>query len=150
MLLEIINENLCTIWLYLIKCPVYIFTYILYMTNTKYMNLSMYFQQALEKHTIILFISFLCTYTISCHSKSNLVKKASVPLWIYVWNYICTSEILNTHKSIHLVFSTCCQHKYNWILCTKKPVSNASFQDFWCTNINNHLICFKNLQWRTF
>ena len=44
--------------------------------------------------------------------------------------------------NIHLVFSTC-QHKYKWILCTEKPVSNASFQDFWSANINNHLICFE-------
>ena len=36
--------------------------------------------------------------------------------------------------NIHLVSSTC-QHKYKWILCTEKPVLNASFQDFWCTNI---------------
>ena len=42
----------------------------------------------------------------------------------------------------HLVFSTC-QHKCKSILCTEKPVLNASFQDFWCTNINNHLICFE-------
>ena len=119
--LEIINKKLCIIWLYLINCAVYIFTYILYMTNRKYksiikfyrfifkelwndlsvttsiLHLLTYFEQALEKHTIILFISFLCTYTISWHSKSNLIKKASVPLWIYVCNYICTSEILNTH-----------------------------------------------------
>ena len=31
--------------------------------------------------------------------------------------------------------------KNKWILCTEKPVSKASFQDFWCPNINNHLIC---------
>ena len=42
--------------------------------------------------------------------------------------------------NIHLVFSTW-SHKYKWILWTEKPVFNLSFQDFWCTNINNHLTC---------
>ena len=32
-------------------------------------------------------------------------------------------------QNIHLMFSTC-PHKYKWILCTEKPVLNASFQDF--------------------
>ena len=29
------------------------------------------------------------------------------------------------------------------IVYQKKTVLNASFQDFWCTNINNHLSCFE-------
>ena len=62
-----------------------------------------------------------------------------------------TSEILNTANltpfydntvSINLVFSTC-QHKYKWILCTEDPVLSTSIQYFWCTTINNHLICFE-------
>ena len=39
--------------------------------------------------------------------------------------------------NIHLVFSNC-THKYKKILCTEKPVLNASFKDFLCTKINNH------------
>ena len=33
-----------------------------------------------------------------------------------------------------------------WLICNliKSPqLFNASFQDFWCTNINNHLFCFE-------
>ena len=38
------------------------------------------------------------------------------------------TSVFRQHN-IHLVSSTC-QHKYKWILCTEKPVLNASFQDF--------------------
>ena len=62
-------------------------------------------------------------------------------------NIYYTSEILNaahlTHifrqHNIHFIFSTY-QHRYKLILCTGKLVLNASFQDFWCRNIHNHLI----------
>ena len=59
-------------------------------------------------------------------------------------NLFCITEILNTifDNTINLVFSTC-QHKYKWILFTEKLVLNMSFQVFWCTNINNYLICFE-------
>ena len=62
---------------------------------------------------------------------------------MYIRNlkYAHLTSVSRQHN-IHLVSSTC-QHKYKWILCTEKPILNASFQDFWCTNINNHLFCFK-------
>ena len=44
--------------------------------------------------------------------------------------------------NIHLEFSTY-PHKFKRILYTEKKVLNASFQDFWYTNINNHMICLK-------
>ena len=71
-------------------------------------------------------------------------------LYLYIRNlkYAHLTPVFR-QDNIHLVLSTFC-HKYKWILCTEKPVSNASFQDFWCTNMNIHLICFENLQWRTF
>ena len=50
----------------------------------------------------------------------------------------CTFNTIFRQYNIYLEFSAC-QHKYKWILCTVKLVLNASFQDFWCTNINNHL-----------
>ena len=61
-----------------------------------------------------------------------------------------TSEILNTACIFNtifrqhniIVFSTC-QNKYKWILSTKKLVLIVSFQEIWCTNVNNHLICFE-------
>ena len=50
-------------------------------------------------------------------------------------NNLCTSEILNTahltpffNKQYPFSISTC-QNKYKWLLCTKKLVVNASFQE---------------------
>ena len=65
---------------------------------------------------------------------------------LYILNLKCApfNTIFRLHN-IPLVFSTC-QHKFKWILCTEKRVLNASFQDFCCTNINNHLICFEKKQ----
>ena len=62
-------------------------------------------------------------------------------LYIRNFKYAHLTPIFQIHK-INLVFSTC-PHKYKWILSTDKPVLNESFQDFWCTKINNHLICFE-------
>jgi hypothetical protein len=62
-------------------------------------------------------------------------------LYIRNLKYCAFNTIFRQHN-IHLVFSTC-QHKNKWILCSEKPVLNVSFQDFWCKNINNHLICFE-------
>ena len=62
-------------------------------------------------------------------------------LYIRNLKYAHLTHIFQLHN-IHLVFFTC-PHKYKWILCTEKPVLNASFQVFWCTNINSHLICFE-------
>jgi hypothetical protein len=63
--------------------------------------------------------------------------------YLYIRNlkYAHLTSVFWQHN-IHLVSSTC-QHKYKWILCTEKPVLNVSFQDFWYTNINNHLFCFE-------
>ena len=57
-------------------------------------------------------------------------------------NYVCIPEILNTahFSTTQYPFNILyCQHKYKWILCTEKPVLNASFQYFLCKNITNHL-----------
>ena len=62
---------------------------------------------------------------------------------IYIRNYAHSTPIFRL-RNIHLVFSTC-PHKYKWILCTENPVLNASFQNFLCTNINNHPICCEKL-----
>ena len=66
--------------------------------------------------------------------------KQIITFWVH--NNICKSEILNTPifrlHNIYLVFSTC-PHKYKWILCTEKPF----FFNFWCSKINNNLICFE-------
>ena len=47
---------------------------------------------------------------------------------------------------LYFVFSTC-QHKYNpnviFDIVYHKTGLNASFQDFWCTNTNNHTICYE-------
>ena len=71
-------------------------------------------------------------------------KNAAVTICL---NQGCNSNIKYAHltpsfwlHNINLVFSTC-PHIYKWILCTENPVLNTIFQDFWCTNINNHLIC---------
>ena len=59
---------------------------------------------------------------------------------LYIKNLkYCSFKTIFRQHNIHLVFSTC-QNKYKLILCTEKPVLNASFHDFWCTNIDNHLI----------
>ena len=71
-----------------------------------------------------------------CHLFQNLVK--TIYLYIKNLKYTHLTPIFRQHN-IHLVSSTC-QHKYKWIVCTEKPVLNASFQDFWCTNII--IICF--------
>ena len=61
---------------------------------------------------------------------------------LYIRNIkYCTFNTIFRQHNIHLVFYTC-QHKYKRILCTINQVLNASFQDFWCSNINNHLIYF--------
>ena len=72
-----------------------------------------------------------------------LWKKKKNHKFFYIRNlkYAHLTPIFRQHN-IHFVSSTC-QHKYKWILCTEKPVLNASSQDFWCTNINNHLFCFE-------
>ena len=64
-------------------------------------------------------------------------------------NNVSTSEILKTahltqffDNTISLWYSLPANTN-KWILCTKKPGLKASFQDFWCTNINNHQICFE-------
>ena len=63
--------------------------------------------------------------------------------FLYIRNlkYAHLTSVFRQHN-IHLVSSTS-QHKYKWILCTEKPVLNESFQDIWCSNINNHLFCFE-------
>ena len=49
---------------------------------------------------------------------------------IILINIVCTSEILNTaHLTPFFDLPTLGQHKNKWILCTEKPVFNASFQD---------------------
>ena len=64
-------------------------------------------------------------------------------MYIINLKYAHLTSVFRQHD-IHLVSSTC-QHKYKWILCTEKLVLNASFQDFWCTKINNHLFCFEKM-----
>ena len=71
----------------------------------------------------------------------NLKQIINIILYIRNLKYAHLTPIFRRHN-IHLVSSTC-QHKYRWILCTEKPVLNATFQDFWFTNIKNHLICFE-------
>ena len=72
-----------------------------------------------------------------------LFIKTTFKVILYIRNLKCA---LLTHDFrlhyIHLVFSLC-QLKYKWILSKKKTVLIASFQDFWCTKIDNHLICFE-------
>ena len=77
------------------------------------------------------------SYTISNVSITWNVEK--LVLYIRNLKYSHLTTIFRQHN-IHLVSST---YKYKWILCTEKPVLNASFQDFLCTNINNHLFCFE-------
>ena len=63
--------------------------------------------------------------------------------YLYIRNLkYCTFNTIFRQHYIHLEFFTC-QHKYKWILSTEKLGLNASFQDFWCTNTNNHLIGFE-------
>ena len=64
-------------------------------------------------------------------------------LFLYIRNlkYAHLTSVFRQHN-INLVSSTC-HHKYKCILRTEKPVLNTSFQDFLCTNINNHLFCFE-------
>ena len=42
--------------------------------------------------------------------------------------------------NIQLKLSTC-PIKFKWLVYTEKPLSNADFQNFWCTNIDNRQIC---------
>ena len=71
-----------------------------------------------------------------------LIKTNVHKYTLYIRNLIyCTFNTIFRQHNIHLVFSTC-QHKYKWTLCTEKQVLTPIFKDFWCTNINIHLICF--------
>ena len=63
--------------------------------------------------------------------------------WYYMYTF--TSEILNPCMQ-HLYLITQYPFRILYLFThiqMEKPVLNASFQDFWCTNINNHLICFE-------
>ena len=82
---------------------------------------------------------FLYTVQQSLKRRLNLFLSTKLSLYIRNLKYAHLTPIFRQHN-IHLVSYTC-QHK--WILCTEKPVLNASFQDFWFTNINNHLFCFE-------
>ena len=74
---------------------------------------------------------------IKIYMNANIMKTQFFHIFIY--DLKCTLYIRNLkyahltlvfrQQYVHLVFTTC-QHKYKWILCTKKTVSNASFQDF--------------------
>ena len=81
---------------------------------------------------------------------NNKYIVVSINIHIY---QICINMYTRSLKYSHLkpifrqnneyLVSSTYQHKYKWILCTEKTVLNASFQDFWCTSINNHLFCFE-------
>ena len=64
----------------------------------------------------------------------NRTQISSLEYVLYVHQkclvYICThlTPVFRLHN-IHLEFSTS-PHKFKWIGCTEKPVSNTSFQDF--------------------
>ena len=68
-------------------------------------------------------------------------SKSEIYLSIKNPKYPQLTPVFRLHN-IHLKFFTY-QNKYKWILCTKNPVLNTRFQDFWCMNINKHLICFE-------
>ena len=74
---------------------------------------------------------------------SNFIKVVPNLLILYIRNlkYAHLTPIFRQHNIHYLSFT--CQHKYKLILCTEKPVLNASFKDLWWSNINNHLFCFE-------